>query len=167
MNSLTKLYNKAANHIRANSTTAIFAAVFAGISTFQMAPAVYSMPQSNVVQETAFLATTGAAKFGVLYGGFLLGAAGYGAARRRGIIKGVQNDQLWSSVSSSVGGMLAASMTFNMINGVAFPLLADNHMDTPAQQEQQYAAAEKGDLLSVDGNKAVYYNMDSNTLTIA
>lgn len=165
MKSFKDLYNKAANHIRQNSYTAAFAAVFAGISTIQMAPAVYSMPQSNIIQETAFLATTGAAKFGVLYGGFLLGGAGYRAARQKGMLPANTNDQLWYSVSSSVGGMLAASFTFGTINGIATPLLVDAGEQSPS--EYQYAAVETDNAVTTEDGRTVSYDAKNNTLTIA
>jgi hypothetical protein len=164
MKSIKNLYNKAASHIKQHSNTAIFAAVFAGISTFQIAPSVMSNPTSNIVQETAFLATTGAAKFGVLYGGFLLGAAGYGAARRKGYIKNVQNDQLWSSVSSSVTAMALASFTFNGIHGVATPLLADASDINPS--EYQVAAVEQDDAVRTQDGRTVTYDVKNNVLKI-
>tara|TARA_R110002124_G_scaffold287365_1_gene474106 strand:- start:39514 stop:40008 length:495 start_codon:yes stop_codon:yes gene_type:complete len=164
MNSIKKLYNKAADHVRANKNTAIFAAVFGAISTFQVAPAVLSNPSSNIIQETAFLATTGAAKTGILYAGFLLGAAGYGAARRKGYIKNVENDQLWSSVSSSVGAMVLASCTFNGVNMVASPLLA--YEDTNPSQ-QQYAAIDAPQATKGQDGRIVSYDAKANVLTIA
>ena len=52
------------------------------------------------------------------------------------------------------------------VDGVSNAIFAANDLPE-SQQEQQYAQADKGNLLSVDGDKAVYYDVKSNTLTVA
>lgn len=164
MKSLKQTFENAKDYLVKRNPTLGLSLAFASLWTvIGPSPVSYENYDANIFSKTAIYATSIAGSTGLIYGGFMLGGMG---ARRLTRNSDPQTQMFAGMIGASVAASLGSSLLMPYVDGVSNAIFAAN--DLPElQQEQQYAQADKGNLLSVEGDKAVYYDVKSNTLTIA